>query len=284
MKGILNPFEPWRPADIPIPPPIHASRPWRPAAPTPTRPAREDIPFAEPVEPPVRNRARNHCGKRKDAARVASPKGPTNADAKPTGEPSRILGLLGAFFLLAVLTFVGLSWLGGSHFFRVVVTLLAVTVGFTFALAPAAQRTWSTRLGWMATGLALAGMSAWFVPTLSGTNLWSAYRQVEELRTLPAGAIAEYQRGAADRGILVEEFPSFAPDVRAAELAWLRRTVDEAIENAERRADLDPRGALAELQQLNQELRWEQFVSVRDELQAAQQRISQAQTHRNLKR
>lgn len=281
MKSIVNPFEPWRPQDVPIPPPIHAARPWRPASPPPARPANQAIPFAEPVDPPRQNRARKCCGKRKEAARVEK----RNAAAKSSGTACRVLGVLAALLVLGSLTTLGSCWLGGSHFFRVVFTLLAVTVSFTFGLAPASPRTWASRLTWMATGLALAGLSAWFVPTLRGVNLWSAYRQVEELRTLPAGEIAEYQRGAVDRRILIAEFPSFTSDIRAAETAWLRRTVDEVIENAERQADRDPQAALATLQRWNEDLKnSDQFSSVREDLQTAQQRFTQIQDRRKQNR
>jgi hypothetical protein len=55
MKGNVNPFEPWRPQDVDVPPPLHASRPWRPPAPPPrgrAAAATEEPPLAELADPP----------------------------------------------------------------------------------------------------------------------------------------------------------------------------------------------------------------------------------------
>jgi hypothetical protein len=139
------------------------------------------------------------------------------------------------------------------------------------------RRSWSTRLAWMVAATAFAAIALWFVPTMHGVNLWSAYRQIEELHALPAGDVAAYQRGAAARRTLVEDFPSFAWDVRAAEKAWLRRTVDEAIENADRRLDKDPDAALVHLHQLDKELsRLDHYASVSKDLKSARRRAVQA--------
>jgi hypothetical protein len=106
--------------------------------------------------------------------------------------------------------------------------------------------------------------------------LWSAYRQVEALRNLPAGDLARYQRGAEARQLLVEEFPSFAPDIDAAKQAWIHRTVDEAIENADRQLESDPHAAFANLHRLNTELaRLEYYASVQKELESARRRAMQ---------
>ena len=270
MNGIVNPFEPWRPLEADVPPPIHASRPWRPTPPPSKRAATEELPFAELADPPARPKQpkRNCAAHRAERNRTQ----PASAEAPTT---RRVL--VPMVFLLGLLTLVGLSWLGGEHFLRVTVTLAAVAVGFIVGFSLPSERGWHVRLGWMTAGLALAGLSAWFVPTLRGVSLWSAYQQVEELRALPAGDMAEYQRGAAARRILVEEFPTFAPDVSAAEADWLRRTVDEAIENADRQLENDPHAALADLHRLNKELeRLDQYASVRNELQAVQRRAAQA--------
>ncbi len=65
--------------------------------------------------------------------------------------------------------------------------------------------------------------------------------------------------------------------MNAAEQAWLRRTVDEAIENADRRMEKDPHQALADLHQLNEELApLQQYASVRKEVQAARRRALRA--------
>lgn len=139
------------------------------------------------------------------------------------------------------------------------------------------RRDWRTRLTWMAGSLALAGLALWFVPTMRGVNLWSAYRQVEALRALPAGDLAAYQRGAATRRVLVEEFPSFAPEMSAAERAWLRRTVDEAVETADRQLETDPHAALAAVHRLNAELTpLEHYASVQKDLASARARAMQA--------
>lgn len=269
MNGIVNPFEPWRPVEAEIPPPIHASQPWRPTPPTQLA-ASEEIPFAELADPPKRCKQpkRKCAAKRAERERTA----PTTREAPKS---SRVLVPL--IFLLGLLVVLGLSWLGGDHFWRITVTLAAVGAGFIVAFSLPSERGWHVRLGWLAAGLALAALSAWFVPTLHGISLWSAYARVEELRTLPLGDMDEYRRDAPARRMLVEAFPSFASDVSAAELAWVRRTVDEAIENADRRLEVDPHTALSDLHRVNAELsRLDQYVSVRNELQAAEQRAAQA--------
>jgi len=180
------------------------------------------------------------------------------------------------FFILGVLGLAGLGWLGGTHLPRVFLTLLAVAIGFTIGLWVAHRHSWYARLGWMAGGLALAGLAGWFVPTIGGVNLWSAYRQVNELHDLPAGDVAGYVRGVEGRRELVSEFPTFAADVTAAERAWFRRTIDEAIEEADGQMETDPHKALAALRQLNAELaRLEHYPLVRSELEAARRRALQ---------
>jgi hypothetical protein len=273
MKGIVNPFEPWRPVEDRVPPPLHASRPWRPTAPPPRAAVEEALPVAEAVDSPTPKR----CGKRKCPLRVERVNRPASDKANKSSEANRPVGVVALFLLLGVAAVVGLCWLGETHFLRVMIPLLALAVGFSVGISTTTQRLWHARLGWMVAGLAFAGLAAWFVPTLNGVSLWSAYRQVEELRTLPAGDVAAYQGGAAQRRRLVEEFPSFVSDLRSADLAWLRRTVDAAIESADRQLENDPHAAFAELRQLNNELAaLENFSSVRDELQAAQRRALQA--------
>jgi len=267
MKGTVNPFEPWRPVEARIPPPLHAGRPWRPSPPPPARAAVEELPSVEPVHPSSRNKPPER------PKRPQGQGGQPSARRTPVSQLSAsvVLGVLG---FLCPLCLAGLlKGLGETHYFRVIVTLSAIAVSFWAAW----RRDWFTRLRWIAIGLALAGLSAWFVPTLRGVSLWSAYRRVEELRALPPGDVAEYQRGAAARRTLVEEFPSFAADVSTAEQAWLRRTVDEAVENADRQSKNDPHAALAHLQQLEKDLsRLEHFASVRNELESARRRTLEA--------
>jgi hypothetical protein len=179
---------------------------------------------------------------------------------------------------LGVLGIFGLGWLGGTHLPRVFLALLAVGVGLATSISFARRQRWFTRLGWMAGGLALAGLAGWFVPTTGGVSLWSAYRQVEELRTLPAGEVAAFNRGAVDRRQVAFEFPAFAPDLAAGEQAWLRRTADEAIEDADRLCEADPHEASAGLQRLCAALaRTDRFDLVRGELLAARKRALLAQ-------
>lgn len=271
MKGTVNPFEPWRPVVDQTPPPLHVARPWRPPTPPPAPAAVEEPPIVEPAKRLPRNKPpeRSRVGLSQPSAR-----------SKPNSQRQRDLrAIAGAFFwtflLLCLMLGLGgmLKWLGASHYFRLVVPLLV----FTVSIRVAWRRDWYTRLSWMAAGLALAGVSAWFVPTMRGVNLWSAYRQMEELRALPAGDVASYQREAAARRTLVEEFPSFSADMKAAEQAWLRRTVDEAIESSDRKLDKDPDTALAHLHRLDKDLsQLENYSSVRKDLESARRRAVQA--------
>lgn len=271
MKRVVNPFEPWRPQETPVPPPIHAGRPWRPAPPTAKRRAVEDIPFAEPVDPPRRGKAV-----------AAPPKRAPVAAKQPASRRTPISQLfgMGLFIVLMLVGIDSLDWLRGSHLPRL--AALGASAGTIAGLALSRRRGWHERLLWMAAALAFAGVAAWFVPTLEGVNLWSGYRQIEELRALPAGDVGAFQRGATERRKLVEAFPAFASDVRSAELAWVRRTVDEGIENADRQMEKDPRAALAALRRLNDEMmRSGHYPAVQAELATAQRRLKQAPLARN---
>jgi hypothetical protein len=264
MKGNVDPFEPWRPAEASVPPPVRATQPWRPSPPPPRKAAVEEPPFVEPVEP-LRNK------------RPPRSTEPQNRKGQPCQgrTPVSQLFAMGVFFLLVVLGIVSADWFRVTHLPRLVV--LGVSAGMLAGMALNRRRSWQTRLTWMAIALTLAGISAWFVPTLRGVNLWSAYRQVDELRTLPAGAVADFLRTAPERKKLIEEFPTFAANVRAAEQDWLRRSVDEAIDNADRQLEREPHQALADLQRFNDELaRLEHYALVRKDLDAARQRALQA--------
>jgi hypothetical protein len=265
MKGTVNPFEPWRPVADRIPPRLHASRPWRPPAPPPVFKVVEEPPLVEPVKPLPRNKP---------------PERPKQTQGRwGSSSPRRTpISQWTAFIVLAVLGLVCLDsfgWMSGTHMPRLMA--LGVSAGIFVGMALNNRRDWYTRLTWMAAALALAGLALWFVPTALGVNLWSAYRQVERLRDLPAGDVAAYQRGVSERRILVAEFPSFAGDVSAAEKGWFRRTVDEAIEAADRQLKNDPDAALAHLHQLDQDLsRLEHYATVQKELESARRRAVQA--------
>src|SRR5262249_27030784 len=193
--GNVNPFEPWRPTGLDIPPPLHTGRPWRP--PAPPR-AFEEVPLVvEPADPaPPPNKRVD-----KPAKRPSEPEG-RQQRRRPSSlpkSPSNLRIVLGMFFVLGTLGLFGLGYLGGTHLPRVFTALLAVAVGFTLGISVFQRRSWYVRLGWIASGLALAGLAGWFVPTARGVSLWSAYRQVAELRALPAGDVSGYVNGAAAR-------------------------------------------------------------------------------------
>jgi hypothetical protein len=177
--------------------------------------------------------------------------------------------------VVVILCLASAGWLRDTHLLRFMSLGVSSTVFVGMAFDSSRSR--YRRLIWMAAALAFAGIAAWFGPTLRGVNLWSGYRQTEALRALPAGDLPGYHRGATARRILVEEFPSFAADVAAAEQAWLRRTVDEAVETADRQLEVDPHAALADLHRLNAELTpLEHYASVRKELDTARRRALQA--------
>jgi hypothetical protein len=275
MKGNVNPFQPWRPAELEVPPPLHAGRPWRPPASRPTRVVEEEPPFVEPIDPPAGPPERKRrppkparCKRPAQSSTLDKPDSELRADQKV---------VLGMYFTLGILTLVGLASLGGTHLPRIAAALTAVGVGFTIGISRLYQRAWFVRLGWMAAALALAGLAGWFVPTTSGVNLWSAYQRVDELRALPAGDVAGYVRGAPARKEMTAEFPTFTEDVRTTEQAWFRRTVDAAIEEADRQLATDPDKALMALHQLDTQLSsLEHYALVRGELESARQRAVQA--------
>jgi hypothetical protein len=265
MKATVNPFEPWRPVEVRIPPCLHASRPWRPPPPPPVLAAVEEPPLVELVKPHPRSKLPERPKPTQGRPGLPSERPPT----------SKLLWSV-VIALLPVLyhAFIGLDR-GLDHVPRL--GWLLISAGIFAQMAFVLRLGWYQRLGGMAIALALAGISLWFVPTINGVSLCSAYRQVEELRALPAGDVAAYQGGAAARRALVEDFPAFAADVRAGEQAWLHRTVDEAIENADRQLKNDPDAALARLHQLDQDLsRLEHYASVQKDLESARRRAVQA--------
>lgn len=269
MKRNVNPFEPWRPPAAAVPPPIHAARPWRPPSPPPMQTATEEPPFVEAVDPPPPRKKRPKHPPR--------PKRPQGQAEKPSRSLTPLSQCIPVILLAvsALLCLDSVGWLRGTHLPRLLA--LGASAALLVVMAFNRRRSWYTRLTGMATALALAGIAAWFVPTVRGVNLWSAYRQVEALRLLPAGEVAEYQRGAAARRILVEEFPSFTSDVSAAEQAWIRRTVDEAVDSADRRLETEPHIVLADLQRLDAALAsLEHYAPLKHELEAARRRAVQA--------
>jgi hypothetical protein len=271
MKGNVNPFEPWRPSRVDVPPPVHANRPWRP--PAPARAAEPEPPLVEPVPPPRKTPPKGPPV-RERRARLAEPAALGTPVCELRADQKIVLTML---FVLAVLGLLGLGSLGGTHLPRVFFALLPVSIGLTLGISAARRRSWYARMGWIASGLALAGLAGWFVPTTRGVNLWSAYHQVDQLRILPPGDAAGYVRGASTRKVMLSEFPTFAEDVAAAERAWFLRTVDTAIEKADRQMETEPHKALLGLHKLNEELaRLEHYGLVKAELEAAHKRAVQA--------
>jgi alkylhydroperoxidase/carboxymuconolactone decarboxylase family protein YurZ len=265
MKGNVNPFEPWRPGESRIPPRLHAGRPWRPSPPQPAQAAMEEPPLVEPVAAPQRDKSPQQ--QKQPQSRTVQP--------SPQGAPLLqciaciVLGVLAAFYVGSV------GGMSDHHLPRLMV--LGASTGLFACMALSHRRSAYSRLRGMAIGLACAGIALWLVPTNRGVNLWSGYQQIDELRALPVGDVAGYQRGAAARRTLVEEFPSLAADVSAAEQAWLRRTVDEAIENAERKLKNDPQAALVNLQRLDKELApIGHYAALRKEMESAHHRAVQA--------
>src|SRR5579884_146351 len=268
MKGTVDPFEPWRPVANRIPPPLHVGRPWRPPPPPPVRKAVGEPPFIEPVKPQPRNKPPER------------PKQPQGRTVKPSSELTLrdlwpVLLPLFLAFVTNGLALANLGWVERTQLTRFwALNICAALLG---GIVLYHRQGGHARLIWMVIVLALAGIALWFVPTIHGVNLWSAYRQVEELRALSPGDVAAYQRGAMARRTLVEDFPSFAADVKAAEQAWLRRTVDEAIENADRQLDKDPDAVLVGLHQLDKQLsQLEYYGLVRKDLESARRRAVQA--------
>jgi hypothetical protein len=265
MFSNLNPFEPWRPREArqPAPPVVDARRPWRPPMPEP--------PFALPVEPKPAPRARRELPVPRPAHTRQRPT-PPPAELRPD---QRALALL--FPGLVVLGLAGLIALGGTHLPRVFLALLSLGAGCLIGISLRRQRPWYARLGWVASGLAGAALAGWFAPTTSGLSLWGAYQRLAAAEAIPPGNVAAYTQGQAGRRELVREFPTFREAVETAELSWLRRTVDTAIEQADVKLETDPEEASETLQKLTKDLNGlEHFDSFAPELLGARKRAVQA--------
>src|SRR5581483_9847464 len=179
MKGTVNPFEPWRPVEARIPPPLHVSRPWRPPSPPPVRVAVEEPPLVEPIKPLPRTKPPERRKQPQGRAATSAPR------RTPIRQWAAFFFVLGVYSIL-VLVVLGVTCktifeivdgLCGTHAPRVIV--LGASIGLFLGLVFNRRRNWPTRLSWMTAALALAGIGLWFVPTTHGINLWSAYRQVE---------------------------------------------------------------------------------------------------------
>lgn len=267
MKGTVNPFEPWRPIADRLPPPLHVGRPWRPPYRRPAQAAVEEPLLVEPVNP----RPRSKPPERPE--RPQRQPAPTSPPRTPTSRLANFL-ILG---LVALMIFDGIRGLGDSRHSPRLSLLSASAILFAGTTFLNRYLSWSRHLTLMVCVLAFAGFVGWFVPSGHGINLWTAYRQIEELRTLPPGDVAAYQRAAVDRRTLVRDFPSFAADVSEAEHAWLRRTVDEVIDSADRQLAKDPDAVLLRLQQLDKELsQLDHYPSVRKDLESARRRAVRA--------
>src|SRR5690242_3245085 len=99
MKTNVNPFEPWRPTEASVPPPIHAARPWRPPPPPPAQTATEEPPLIEPINPPPRKKT---CKRR---PRPERPQAQTSQGRTPVSQ-------LTVFVVFGVLAFLCLAATG----------------------------------------------------------------------------------------------------------------------------------------------------------------------------
>jgi hypothetical protein len=159
--------------------------------------------------------------------------------------------------LLFILGVVGLMlfalWPSG-HGTRVVGVLAPIALALILCLAGDRRRSWAGGLFWIGAAALVSVGAWWFVPTTSGLSLWNAGveadRHVAELGALAAGDTRGYEAGNPARGELVAQFPEFESRLRAAEDAWVERTVAAALQEAESLLKTEPLRASRQLREL----------------------------------
>jgi hypothetical protein len=147
--------------------------------------------------------------------------------SEKTNGPQPLLVVLGiGLVLLAVIAF---AQLPSSHAPRILIALLFIGLGAGAAISTARPWGWRVRLSCLGTGVGLAAVAWWFVPTTEGLSLWSAQREadrlVAELEALPACDTAAYLKGAAEREQLIAQFSGYRQLLRQAADAWIERSV-----------------------------------------------------------
>jgi hypothetical protein len=134
-----------------------------------------------------------------------------------------------------------------QHWPRLLSILLILALAALIGRDTSRRRGWRFSLGWAAAILGGVVLAWVLVPTTTGLNLWTAWRETEqrqrELATLPVENLADYRNELKSprRATVLAQFPECALRVEKAESAWGQRRLDQC------RADLDalPPGDLA---------------------------------------
>jgi hypothetical protein len=229
MPDDINPFEPWRPRRDPDPTPDDEMlRHWRPPS---NRPSEPD-PNAGP-EPEWYRRPR-------------APE-PARAPRRDRSGASWFVWVTIALIIAAMITWANN---GGEHVTRVAAAGGCLWLALLLAWPLGKRRRWYTRLGIIVAGAA-GTVAAWlFVPTTGGVNLWHAESVLASIRALPAGDVAGYQAGLAERNRVAQEFPRFFKPIHDAEISWLELTVSQAVQQADQERAHDPVAALGRLRKV----------------------------------
>jgi hypothetical protein len=153
--------------------------------------------------------------------------GGSNQPAPPARGLSCVVLPLGFLVLVAAGVYL-ISHLPAGHWLRVLGVLVPLVLGFWLTVALVRHQKAMAGLVALAVGGVLAALAWWFVPTAQGLSLRSAQQEnvrlVAELRDLPAGATAGYQKNQDQRATLVEQYPEFRPELEEAEKAWVERS------------------------------------------------------------
>jgi formylglycine-generating enzyme required for sulfatase activity len=155
-------------------------------------------------------------------------------------------------FLCAAVAVLALA-VGKPHGPRVAAVLLPAALGTSLALR-LAGRSRGTRLALAVGGFLLAAAAWEYVPTTTGYSRARAAAAVEALEGLPAGDVEGYSAWRRQRDEVLGAFSELTLRAGAAELAWLNRSLDEAIGAADGRLPDDPRAATARLRRAKEEL------------------------------
>jgi hypothetical protein len=179
-----------------------------------------------------------------------------------------LVGSLGALCLFT------LEGLPAGHGFRLFCVFLAGALGLLLGISLLHRASLATRLSVFGMAALVAGGAWWLIPVADGPSLLEAQFRVATLESLPPGEVSRFLSERAAQRRAVDCFPALRPRLQAAERAWLVRTVDGVVAQAEQLAEEDPGRAGESLAQAGRDFdSLEPDDSIRARLLAARRRI-----------
>jgi hypothetical protein len=153
--------------------------------------------------------------------------------------------------ILAINLFINLP---PTHRPRVVGVVLPLVVVVALGLTQGRRSRGIVQLLWLVTGVALAFLAWWFVPTSEGLSYWGATRRVAKLEAVSPGAVAEFLQEYAASRDAVAQFPELKSRLETVRDKWATDTIKAGVAEAQALLPGNPSGASRYLQKLHHEL------------------------------